>query len=56
MVFFKKDANLDACNFLWAFKMEEAKVTTKELESIVILKDALLAIKSSTVEVVRIKK
>ena len=41
---------------MWAFKMEEAKVTTKESESIAILKDALLAVKTSTAEVVRIKK
>jgi len=41
---------------LCAFKMEEAKVTINESESIVILKDALLAIKTSTAEVVCIKK
>ena len=33
---------------LWAFKMEEAKVTTKESESIAILEDALLVVKTST--------
>jgi len=37
---------------LLAFKMEEAKLTTKESKSIVILKDALLAIKTLTSEVV----
>jgi len=36
--------------------MEEAKVTTKELESIAILNDALLAVKISTAEAVCIKK
>ena len=41
---------------MWAFKMEEAKVTTKESESIDILKVALLAVKTSIAEVVRIKK
>ena len=30
---------------LWAFKMEAAKVTRKESESIAILKDALLIVK-----------
>jgi len=41
---------------LWAFKIEEAKVTTKESESIAMLENALLAIKTSTVEVVHMKK
>jgi len=41
---------------LWAFKMEEPNVTTKESESITILKDALLAVKTSTSEVVCLKK
>ena len=41
---------------MWAFRMEEAKVTTKESESIAILKDALLAVKTSTAEVACIKK
>jgi len=36
--------------------MKEAKVPTKESESIAILKDALRAVKTSTVEVVCIKK
>jgi len=36
--------------------MEEAKVTTKELKSIAILKEALLAVKISTSEVVCFKK
>ena len=36
--------------------MEEAKVATKESESIAKLKDALLAVKTSTTEVVHIKK
>jgi len=39
-----------------AFKMKETKVTTKESESIAILEDTLLAVKTSTTEVVRIKK
>ena len=41
---------------MWAFKIEEAKVTMKESESIVILNDALLVVKTSTAEVVWIKK
>ena len=41
---------------MWAFKIEEAKVPTKELESIAKLKDALLPIKTSTSEVVCIQK
>ena len=41
---------------LWAFKMDEAKVTINESESIVILKDALLVVNTSTAEVVCIKK
>ena len=41
---------------LLAFKMEEAKVTTKKSESIAILEDALLAVKTSTAEAVCIKK
>jgi len=36
--------------------MEEAKVTTSESESTAILEDALLAVKTLTAEVVRIKK
>ena len=40
---------------LWAFKMKKVKVPTKELESIAILKDALLAIKTLTLEVLYIK-
>ena len=36
--------------------MEEAKVIIKESESITILKDALLVVKTSTSEVVGIKK
>ena len=41
---------------LWAFKMEEAKVTSKESKSIAIIEDGLLAGKTLTAEVVRIKK
>ena len=41
---------------MWAFKMEEAKVPTKESESIAILKYALLVDKTSTAEVVCIMK
>ena len=41
---------------LRAFEMEEVKVTTKELKVIAICKDALLAIETSTAEVVCIKK
>jgi len=41
---------------LWVFRIEEAKVTVKKSKSIAILKDALLAIKTSTSEVVCIKK
>jgi len=36
--------------------MEETKVPTKESESIATLKDTLLAVQTSTVEVVCIKK
>ena len=36
--------------------MEEAKVAAKELNAIAICKDALLAIETSTAEVVCIKK
>jgi len=36
--------------------MEEAKVLKKELESTTILKDALLTVKTSTAEIVCIKK
>jgi len=41
---------------LWAFEMEKAKVTIKGSKAIAIFKDALPAIKTSTAEIVCIKK
>jgi len=41
---------------LWAFKMEESKITIKESKFIATLNDVLLAVKTSTSKVVCIKK
>ena len=56
MLFFKEGSNLNTCKFCEHSRWKRQSYTIKELKSINIHEDPLLAIETSTSEVICIKK